>query len=127
MRGQRLTSRHMRRRGTALVLVVLALIPLMAFAALAIDLGLLAVARTQAQQAADAAAMSGARTINGNSANNNNYSSVGSNPGPGTNKILCASMVCNKGSRWVTSQVPGFLRERRGVFVYRIRMPVDAN
>ena len=76
MRGQRLTSRHTRRRGTALVLVVLALVPLMAFAALAIDLGLLAVARTQAQQAADSAAMSGARTINGNSANNNNYSSV---------------------------------------------------
>ncbi|MGD9646207.1 MAG: pilus assembly protein TadG-related protein [Pirellulales bacterium] len=76
MRGTRRSQRRTRRRGTALVLVVLALIPLMAFAALAIDLGLLAVARTQTQQAADAAAMSGARAINGNSANNNNYAAV---------------------------------------------------
>ena len=76
MCGKRQSRRTSQRRGTALVLVVLALVPLMAFAALAIDLGLLAVARTQTQQAADAAAMSGARAINGNSANNNNYASV---------------------------------------------------
>lgn len=79
-----------RRRGAALVLLLMVIIPLLAFAALAIDLGLLAVARTQAQQAADSAAMSGARTLNGDSANNNNYSNVGPNVNAagGRNSIL---------------------------------------
>lgn len=65
-----------RRRGAALALVMFVIIPLMAFAALAVDLGLLAVARTQCQQAADSAAMAGARTLNGDTANNNNYAGV---------------------------------------------------
>ncbi|MBL9123840.1 MAG: hypothetical protein JNG90_09425 [Planctomycetaceae bacterium] len=74
------SQRHKsRRRGAALVLLMFVVIPLLAFAALAVDLGLLAVARTQAQQAADSAAMSGARTLNGDLTTNNNYASVGPN------------------------------------------------
>ena len=59
-----------------LVLFLVTLITLFTFLALAIDLGMLAVARTQCQAAADAAAMAGTRTLNGISSNNNNYSNV---------------------------------------------------
>ncbi len=66
------------RRGTVLVLFVLGLTAITAFVALSIDLGMLALARTQVQDAADAAAMAGARALNGNTASgaNNNYSNV---------------------------------------------------
>lgn len=67
-----------KRRGTVLVMVVLLIFPLLALVALAVDLGMLTLAKTQAQQAADSAAMAGARTLNGITAagNNNNYSNV---------------------------------------------------
>lgn len=70
------TSR--KRRGAVLVLVCLCLIPLIAFLALAIDLGMLAVARTQCQDAADLAALAGVRSLDGDTTNNNNnnYSAV---------------------------------------------------
>lgn len=58
-------QRAKRRRGVVLVFTVLLLVPLIAFVALAIDLGLIAVAKTQAQNSADAAAMAAVRTING--------------------------------------------------------------
>ena len=45
-------QRRQNRRGTVLVLLLLCLIPLIAFLALAIDLGMLAVAKTQTQDAA---------------------------------------------------------------------------
>jgi Flp pilus assembly protein TadG len=63
------------RRGASLVLVVVCLIPLVSFVALAIDLGMLATARTQLMQATDAAAMAGTRALNGDTTegNNNNY------------------------------------------------------
>jgi hypothetical protein len=64
-----------------MVLFALALMAIIAFMALAIDLGMMAVARTQCQDAADAAAMAGARTLNGNTASgaNNNYANVSPN------------------------------------------------
>ena len=60
-------GRAQRRRGTALVLFVVCLIPLFAFVALAIDLGLVMFAQTQLSNAADAAALAGARALNGDS------------------------------------------------------------
>jgi Flp pilus assembly protein TadG len=68
--------KHNRRRGTALVLILVCLIPLITCVALAIDLGLLMTARTQISDAADAAAMAGCRTLNGDSSINNNYANV---------------------------------------------------
>jgi hypothetical protein len=68
-----------------LPLLVLLLVALFGFLALAIDLGMIAVARTQAQNLADAAAMTGARTLNGefvsasDDTQNNNYSQVAPN------------------------------------------------
>jgi Flp pilus assembly protein TadG len=59
-----------------MVLVVVAAVALFSFVALAVDLGMLAVARTQLQDAADLAAMAGARTLNGDSSANNNYANV---------------------------------------------------
>ena len=53
-----------------LVLFVLTLVVLFSFLALAIDLGLVAMARTQCQAAADSGAMAGARALNGSSGNN---------------------------------------------------------
>ena len=60
------TNRH----GAVLPMVTVSLIGLISFVALAIDLGLMTVARTQCQAAADAAALAGCRTINGTAGNN---------------------------------------------------------
>jgi Flp pilus assembly protein TadG len=67
------------RKGMIVPLIAVCSIGLLAFVALAIDLGLMMIARTQCQDAADAAAMAGARTLNGDAANNNNYGQVGPN------------------------------------------------
>jgi hypothetical protein len=50
------------------------MIALMGMLALAIDIGMVAIARSQAQNAADSAAMAGARTLNG--ASNYNYANM---------------------------------------------------
>ncbi len=59
-------------------MLAMCLIGLCSFVALAIDLGLLAVSRTQAQNAADVAALVGARTLNNKptSTNSNLYQAV---------------------------------------------------
>ena len=49
-------SRPTRRRGTVLCLLALTLVSLVGFLGLAIDLGMLATAKTQVQNAADLAA-----------------------------------------------------------------------
>jgi len=79
MRITKHRRRKPQRRGVAFVLVVVCLVALFTFVALAIDLGMMAVARTQCQDAADASAMAGARTLNGNNAANNNYSNAAPN------------------------------------------------
>jgi Flp pilus assembly protein TadG len=58
------------RRGNALVLTVGGLVPFFGMVALSIDLGLMSLAQTQAQNAADLAAMTGVRTLNGSAGNN---------------------------------------------------------
>lgn len=58
-------SYRKQRKGAVLPIVTVCLVGLLAFVALAIDIGLLAVARTQCQAAADIAALAGARTLNG--------------------------------------------------------------
>src|SRR3954453_16581405 len=65
------------RRGAVLPLVVLSLVALVGMLALAIDIGMVAVARSQVQNAADSAAMAGARTFNGSS--DYNYGAVPGN------------------------------------------------
>lgn len=53
------------RRGAILPLVAFALVGLVGFCALAIDVSVIAVTRNQCQNAADGAAMTGARSLNG--------------------------------------------------------------
>ena len=58
-----------RRRGAVLPIVTICLVGLMGFIALAIDIGMVAVGRNQAQNAADAAAVAGVRVLDGDEAN----------------------------------------------------------
>jgi Flp pilus assembly protein TadG len=60
------------RQGTILSLVAVSLVGLFGFVALAVDIGTVATARTQCQNAADAAAMAGARTLTGSGSSDNN-------------------------------------------------------
>jgi len=64
------------RSGAVLPLVAVCFVIVFGFVALAIDLGIMAVARNQAQNAADSAATAGARAFNGDSSNSYNYSAV---------------------------------------------------
>lgn len=66
----RFNQRHSARRGAILPLVALLSVVLFGFVALAVDLGVMAVARNQAQNAADSAAVAAVRVINGDSSNN---------------------------------------------------------
>lgn len=86
------------RRGSILPLVSIALIALMGMVALATDIGIMAVARTQAQGAADIAALAGTRQLTGTdpgpdgSANNVNTAlSTGSTAA--TNNSVMSSAV----------------------------------
>ena len=56
-----------RRRAIILPLLAVSIIGLLGVVALAVDIGMVAVARTQAQEVADAAAMAAARTLTGGS------------------------------------------------------------
>jgi Flp pilus assembly protein TadG len=67
------------RHGTIVVKLAFAIIALLGFLALAIDLGMMAVAKAQAQNAADLAALTAARTLTGNPANNYNSSAATTN------------------------------------------------
>jgi Flp pilus assembly protein TadG len=62
-----------------LPLVCLCLTALLGLIAMAMDLGLLMMARSQAQSAADTAALAGARSLIGNQATNNNKSGASTN------------------------------------------------
>jgi Flp pilus assembly protein TadG len=64
------------RRGSVLPLVALSLVALIGLLALAIDIGMVAIARSQCQNAADSAASAAARTINGNVGTSYNFSAI---------------------------------------------------
>jgi Flp pilus assembly protein TadG len=66
-----LRNNAVRRRGSLVPLAAVSLVALMGMIALGVDLGMIAVARTQCQNAADLAALAGTRLLNGNSPNNN--------------------------------------------------------
>jgi hypothetical protein len=70
------SATHNRRKGTALPLLAISMVGLMGFIALSIDIGVMAIARTQAQAAADIAALAGARTLDGKTASNNSTAAI---------------------------------------------------
>jgi hypothetical protein len=86
------------RRGSILPLVAISLIGLFGFLALAVDVGLIVLARSHCQRAADAAAMAGARTLNGDSGMNNNEAKAQTNAvaGAGLNTILSEPVLASQ-------------------------------
>src|SRR5579863_3229145 len=74
-----MVSRGVVRRGTILSLMAVTIVGLVSFLALAIDLGMLAIAKTQAQNAADLAALTSARTLNGNPTGSYNQANATTN------------------------------------------------
>jgi Flp pilus assembly protein TadG len=80
------------RRGSVIPLLAICLVGLMGFVALALDIGVLMISRNQCQNAADSAAMAGARTLNGDTTKNNNYDNVL----PNAKTAVSANMVLAK-------------------------------
>jgi Flp pilus assembly protein TadG len=74
-----LVGRPRHRRGTVLPLVALTIVAQLSFLALAIDLGMMAISKTQAQQAADLTSLAAARTLNGSAAANYNQTAATTN------------------------------------------------
>ena len=67
-----MTARRAARRGSTLPMTAVCVVGLFAFTALAVDLGMVMVARTECQNASDAAALAGARQLNTVNATTNN-------------------------------------------------------
>jgi len=105
----RLRTSH-ERRGTIVPMVAICLVALLGFTALAIDVGVMMVARTQCQATADTAAMAGARTLNGDVTSNNNYSNAGPNAiAAATNCQLLTNPVQ---ADWVTTEIGYYTYDR---------------
>lgn len=94
----RIGTKKNQRRGAIILLFVLALISLAGLLALALDIGVIAVARSQAQNAADTAAMTGARTINGGTTQNVSSAPTNAVKAAMQNKVLNQNVSANLGS-----------------------------
>ena len=70
-----------------LPLFALLLVAICGFVALAVDLGMVAMARTQCQNAADSAALAGARTINGSADSNLTAATANAQAAADANKL----------------------------------------
>src|SRR6266480_3504387 len=88
----RLIDSRQKRRGAVIPLVAITLVALMGMVALAIDIGMVAVAKTQAQNAADTAAMAGIRTFNGQSGYNLTNAPVNAVTAATQNKIFSSNV-----------------------------------
>src|SRR4051812_4087469 len=82
------------RRGSIIPLIALTIVVLLGFVALSIDIGLMAMARTQAQNAADCASPTGARPLTGDPATNNNFAACepAARTAAGLNKVLASNI-----------------------------------
>lgn len=67
------------RRGSIMPMLAITMVAMVGFLALAIDIGMIAVARTQVQQAADLAALTAARTVNGDTSTDYNQDAATTN------------------------------------------------
>src|SRR5437868_612907 len=81
-----------RRRGVILPYVAVSAVALCAFIALAIDLGMIMVAKTQAQNAADAAAFAGARSLTGGASANTTQAGTNGQAVAAANTVLGQSI-----------------------------------
>lgn len=106
----RLQHQAKRRTGSVLPLVAVSLVALLGMVALAIDLGLLLVSRTECQHAADCAAMAGARTLNGDVANSNNKTAAG--PNMVTAATTCKVLDKTVQSSWLSYEIGYYTYDR---------------
>ncbi len=101
----RISPSRARRRGSILPLTAFCILALLTFIALAVDIGVMCIARNQCQNAADSAAMAGARALTGDVSNNNNYTAA--NPAAlaagQANKLLSQSVQASQVSVTVGS------------------------
>src|SRR5262245_1470499 len=65
-----------RRTGSILPLLAISIVALLGLVAMGVDIGMVAVARTQAQDAADLSALAGARMLNGDTSNSGNLNNI---------------------------------------------------
>ena len=75
-------------RGAILPHLAISMVALLGFVALAIDLGMVMVAKTQTQNAADAAAFAGARTLTGGTTANTSQATANGQAAAGANTVL---------------------------------------
>jgi Putative Flp pilus-assembly TadE/G-like len=102
---------YCQRVGSILPLLVICLLALMAMIALAVDIGLVAVARTQAQDVADLAALSGARMLNGDSSNTANLNNV-------TTAVAAAQTAADNNNILGKSITTSMITTLPGVYAY---------
>src|SRR5262245_5006633 len=103
--------RHNPRTGSILPLLAISIIALLGMIALAVDIGMVAVARTQAQDVADLAALAGARMLNGDASNPSNLNNINTAIATATdnadnNKILTVPVT------------PAMVTNRVGIYTY---------
>jgi hypothetical protein len=89
-----------RRRGSVLPLVAICIVAMLSLVALAIDIGMIAVARNQCQNAADASAMAGVRTINGNDDGNVSNAPVNAIKVANANYVFGTPVTGNPSEDW---------------------------
>lgn len=91
----RLHLRTSKRPGTIVPLLAVTIVAVFALVALAVDIGLMALARTHCQNAADVGATSGVRVLTGDASTNNNYAQAAptARSGATANKILNAAIT----------------------------------
>ena len=81
------------RRGAILPLFAISLVGLLGFLALAIDMGIIAVAETQCQNAADNAALAGARSLNGATSGNTSAATTTAQAAAASNPIMSKAVA----------------------------------
>ncbi len=89
----RIHVRTSARRGAILPYVAVSLLALCGFIALAIDLGMVMVAKTQTQNAADAAAFAAARTLTGGANANTTQATANGQAAGAANRVLGTSIT----------------------------------
>ena len=88
----RIHVRTSARRGVVLPYVAISMVALLGFIALAIDLGMVMVAKTQTQNAADAAAFAAARTLSGGANPNTSQATANGQAVAAANTVLGTSV-----------------------------------
>lgn len=105
------SRRYPPRTGSILPLLVISIIALMGMIALGVDIGLVAGARTQAQDVADLSAMAGARMLNGDSSDSSNLNNV-------TTAVATAKVAAANNSILTKPVTQSMITTTTGIYTY---------